>query len=227
MPDPVQGQQTETLLTDDKPQSGGDEAAKAAADKAAADKAAADAANQTPEQKAAAEKKAVDDKAAADAAAEKQGAPEKYEAFVAPEGVTIDETTTGEFGALAKELNLSQESAQKVYDLGAKMTQKASDKFKADIVAQVKKWGDESKADKEIGEAFDENLGVAKLGLEKTGTPELKKLLKESGLGNHPEFLRHFLRLGKQFKNDKTVTGADSKAPATAQGFYMNSKMNP
>jgi len=229
MPDPVQDPQTQTLLTDDK-----SVAAETPEQKAAAE-AAAKAAAETPEQKAAREAaQTPEQKAAAEAAAKaaaekaKQGAPEKYEAFKAPQGVAIDAATSTEFGTLAKELNLSQEGAQKVYDLGAKISKQASDKVRSDVAAAVTQWAADAKADNEIGgEKFDENLGVAKTGLEKHGTPELKKLLKESGLGNHPEFIRHFVRLGKAHVNDKTVLGADGKPSPSAQGFYENSKHNP
>ena len=43
------------------------------------------------------------------------GAPESY-AFNAPEGATLDEAVTGAFGEVAKELNLTQDGAQKVLD---------------------------------------------------------------------------------------------------------------
>lgn len=46
--------------------------------------------------------------------AKPEGAPEKYE-FVEPEGAKFDSAVLDTFSEVAKELNLSQENAQKVY----------------------------------------------------------------------------------------------------------------
>jgi len=64
-----------------------------------------------------------------------EGAPEKYEAFKVPEGVTIDETAATEFGALAKELNLTQENAQKLVDYQIKFQQ--AQNAKLDAIAKL------------------------------------------------------------------------------------------
>lgn len=67
--------------------------------------------------------KAAEDKAAADKLVYDNTAPEKYE-IKAADGMTLDAVTLGEFEGLARELNLSQEKAQKVTDLGAKMAER-------------------------------------------------------------------------------------------------------
>lgn len=202
--------------------------AKAAADKTAADtKAAADAktaadakaaqeaadAKLTPEERAA--KKTADDKAAADKAeadkkAAAQKAPEKYEPFKTPEGVKLDEKLSTKLQAVAKELNLTQEQAQKLADLGVEHGQLLQDTLKSELTKAAAGWAEQSRADKEFGgDKFDENLGVAKKGFAQFGTPELGKLLKESGLGNHPEVLRMNYRIGKALADDKFVQGRD------------------
>ena len=78
-------------------------------------------------------------------------APEEYAEFTVPEGTTLDEQTATEFKGLAKELDLTQEQAQKLLDFGG-------GKLRAQIEAPYKvwnemqaKWQAEVKADPEIG----------------------------------------------------------------------------
>ena len=194
--------------------------AKAAADKAATDaaaKAAADAAAQTPEAKAA--------KAAADAAAAaKSTAPEKYE-FVAPEGTKLDESVVTVFSDVAKELGLPQDKAQAVIDKMAPAI-KARDEA---AIAQVKSdLLSAAKADKEIGgEAFDENVAIAKLAMDAYFSPDFAKFLNDTGLGNHPEMIRGLRKAGIPLKPDGWVHGSKQVVSGDAQSFYSNSKMNP
>lgn len=172
----------------------------------------------TAEEKAAADQAAAD-KAAADAA--KAGAPEKYEDFTLPEGMTASPVLT-EFATLAKELNLPQEAAQKVVDLAGRMQAENVTAVQAQIDAQAEKWGEDSKADKEFGgEAFDENLAIAKTALDKFGTPELKSLLNQSKLGNHPEVLRFFVRAGKAISQDGFIPGR--QGGVSAKSFFDKS----
>lgn len=138
------------------------------------------------------------------AAGVQDGAPEQYE-FIAPEGNQYDQGTIEAFSAAAKEANLSQEKAQKLLET---MSPKLAERQIAQIAEVQKHWTESSKADKEFGgEKLGENLGVAKKALDQFGTPELKSLLEESGLGNHPEVVRFFYRAGKAISEDGFVGG--------------------
>ena len=57
---------------------------------------------------------------------EKPGAPEEYADFTLPEGMEADPDLIAEFKAEAKRLNLSQEDAQKLVDIQAKLAEKQS-----------------------------------------------------------------------------------------------------
>lgn len=140
-------------------------------------------------------------------------APEKYE-LVSPKDTVLDPAVVTEFSGIAKELNLSQEAAQKVIDKMAPLLAKAEGIRGASQVAAMvdkaaTKWATEAKADKEFGgDNFDANLAIANQTFEAFGTPELKALLKASGLDNHPEMVRWAYRVGKQIVPDgKVVTG--------------------
>ena len=155
------------------------------------------------------------------------GAPENYEDFKTPEGVTLNGEVTTEFKTLAKELNLTQESAQRVADLGAKMMQNWASQLTEAIKKMHADWINGTKGDKEIGgDKLDENLAVAKKALDAFGTPELRTLLNESGIGNHPEIIRVFYRAGKAISEERVLTGgAPAPTKTTAQRMYPD--MNP
>ena len=95
------------------------------------------------------------------------------------------------------------------------------------IKAAQDQWTADAKADKEFGgEALAENLSVAKKALDQFGTPELRTLLNDSGLGNHPEIIRAFYRAGKAISEDRFVpAGAGVRtggARDAAKSLYPN-----
>ena len=152
----------------------------------------------------------------AKAPAEAPKAPEAYE-LKAPEGRVIDSEVMASYSQVAKELNLSQESAQRLLDaVGPKMAERQM----AMIEATRNGWADNSKSDREFGgEKLSENLGVAKKALDAFGTTELRTLLNETGLGNHPELIRFMFRAGKAISEDRMVTGAATQAKAGPRSF--------
>jgi hypothetical protein len=132
-------------------------------------------------------------------------APEKYE-LTAPEGFQLEPETAAEFETLARELDLSNEDANKLIPLGAKLAQKIGEQQQAAHVAQVARWLDESKADTEFGgDKFDASVVLAKQAMDKFGTPELKTLMDLTGLGNNPEVVRLFHRIGAAIADDTFV----------------------
>jgi hypothetical protein len=141
---------------------------------------------------------------------EAKGAPEKYE-FKAPEGKEFDADVLTAYSKVAKELNLTQDAAQKLLDqMGPVMAQRQSDQ----IQAVRKSWTEASTADKEFGgEKLSENLGTARKALDMFGTAELRNLLNESGLGSHPEVIRFMYRAGKAISEDRFVGGAAGSPP--------------
>ena len=144
-----------------------------------------------------------------------QGAPEAYE-FVMPEGFELNTEVAGEFEAYARELNLPQDKAQAVVDMGVKLMQSAQTK-QAEAFAQTQQqWRNEVVNDKEIGgQALAENLGYAAKVLD-TFAPDLRAVLDETGLGNHPAFVKAFVKIGKAISEDRLVGGAQ-QTPGAAQ----------
>lgn len=133
--------------------------------------------------------------------------------FKVPEGVKLEGAVFDELKTTAKELGLSNEQAQKVVDLGVKQAQSFQTQLADAHKTQIAQWAETTQTDKELGgDALGENLAVAKKALDTFGTPELRKLLNESGLGNHPEIVRVFVKAGKAISEDgRLVTGAAGK----------------
>ncbi|MCG8999842.1 hypothetical protein LH429_16150 [Laribacter hongkongensis] len=132
------------------------------------------------------------------------GAPERYD-FKAPEGMQFDAAVIEQFSGIARELNLPQDAAQQMLDRMAPALQARQSE---QLAAASEQWITAAKADQEFGgEQLAENLGLAKRALDQFGTAELKSLLNDSGLGNHPEVIRFMVRAGKAISEDRFVAG--------------------
>lgn len=143
--------------------------------------------------------------------------PEEYEKFSLPEGFEYDEGKAKEFGALAKELGLSQDKAQKLVDMYVgNLRQGLSAQVEA-VTERNRGWQEAARSDKEFGGAdFDKNLAIANEGLRRLGTPELISYLEESGLGNHPEVIRLCWRAGKLAGEDHQPDGGNTPGSRSA-----------
>lgn len=171
---------------------------------------------ETPEAKTAREaaEKAAKDKADA--------VPEAYEPFKAAEGLELDPTVMAEFGALAKEFGLSQEKAQKLVDLQSKLALGEDTARQAALLqaldAQAKAWTDQIKSDPELGGAkFDATIQTAHKAMQAFGSPELRQLLNESGMGNNPEMVRLFHKVGLAISEDHIVIPGSDASEVTEQ----------
>ena len=139
-----------------------------------------------------------------DSKAAEPAVPETYDLKM-PEGVELDQAAAAEFTAIAKELKLDQAAAQKLADVGAKMAQRQVEAH----AKLVESWAEQVKTDNEIGgDKLAENLGIARKALEAFGTPALRDVLNATGIGNHPEVIRAFYKVGKAISEDRFVAGA-------------------
>lgn len=150
-------------------------------------------------------------------------APEKYEPFNFGENPAIDPTNIEQFSTAAREAGLSQEQAQKVLD---SLAPSVATKLRADLVRQAGEWLKASEADPEFGgAAFEANKGIAVGAYQKLATPELREILNNSGLCNHPEVIRLFYRIGKMTSQDSGVKGAPTPRDNGFADMYPNSPM--
>lgn len=175
---------------------------------------------------------AADDSGDTDVGGEQTGegsqtTPDTYADFALPDGVTVDESLLAKATPIFRELGLTQEQAQKLVDLQAEQVQ-ASSQSQVDAFNQLMTdWREKSINDKEFGgDKFEENIKVAKSAIDKFGTPELKQLLEEHGVGNHPEVIRFMVKVGKLTAEDVPGAGDNptSKEQDRVSLLYPNDK---
>jgi hypothetical protein len=153
-----------------------------------------------------------------------EGAPEAYADFTLPEGMEVDKELLEEFNPIAKDLNLTQEQAQSLVDLQTKQMQKFSEAQQEAWQSVLTEWNETAKNDQEIGGAeYNAKVATAKKALDEFGTPELLEALDATGVGNHPELIRVFYRIGKLVEDD-TINFGKASAPTktAAQILYPN-----
>lgn len=149
-----------------------------------------------------------------------EGAPETYE-FKAAEGVELDTEALKDFEPVARELNLTNEQAQKLVDAYPKILAGVQQRQVEAWQKQTQDWAADVKADKEIGgDKLTASLSKAQQALETFGTPELKEYLNETGLGNHPELVKTFVKIGKAMSEDNMVSAANTGQRSAAEVLY-------
>lgn len=149
-----------------------------------------------------------------------EGAPETYE-FKAAEGVELDTEALKDFEPVARELNLTNEQAQKLVDAYPKILAGVQQRQVDAWQKQTQDWAADVKADKEIGgDKLTASLSKAQQALETFGTPELKEYLNETGLGNHPELVKAFVKIGKAMSEDNMVSAGNTGQRSAAEVLY-------
>ncbi len=156
---------------------------------------------------------------------DKDGAPETYADFKLPEGAELDAELLGEFTPLLKEVGATQEQAQQLIDLQVKAIGKIAEAQQKVWTDTQDKWKTSAETDTEYGKGkYDESVTLARKAVREIGGPELSKALNDTGMGNHPEFIRFFYRVGKAIGEDSfTVGNATQAAPKSqAERIYPN-----
>lgn len=150
-------------------------------------------------------------------AAKAPGAPEAY-AFRAPEGVALDPAAVEAFAPVARDLNLTQEQAQRFVDLYAGLQARQAEAQSE----QAQRWAEQVRDDPEIGgRHMVDRVEAANKALGRFGTPALAEVLKATGLCNHPEMVRAWAAVGKAIADDAHVAGGHpGPEPRSAESFY-------
>tara|TARA_R110000851_G_C12955545_1_gene553739 strand:+ start:38 stop:679 length:642 start_codon:yes stop_codon:yes gene_type:complete len=163
-----------------------------------------------------ADKKADDSTDGEDTDSSNDDVPETYADFTLPEGMTLDSELLAEALPVFKDLGLTQTQAQGLVDLQSKKAEADAQAQMNDFNQMIDGWKDQSKNDKEFGgDKFEENVAIARSAIESFGTPELKDLLSEHGVGNHPEVIRFMVKVGK-LTQEKNIDGG-GKPPNVSQ----------
>lgn len=76
------------------------------------------------------------------------------------------------------------------------------------LKAERVKWIEAVKADKDIGgEKLAETQRASNLVIERFMPPELRTILRETGYGDHPQFVRFLANIGAAMKEDSGLQG--------------------
>lgn len=148
------------------------------------------------------------------------GAPEKYADFKLPDGVKLEATELTDLQTYAKANGFTQVQAQAVLDRTLKTRTDAETSVVQKQQEAVKQlstdWKAATQADAEIGgDKLTATLATAVKARDAYGSPELIKILNDSGMGNHPEVVRFFAKVGAAMSEDKHVQSGKSVAANT------------
>jgi len=152
--------------------------------------------------------------------------PDKYDLKL-PKDSPLGQESVERIASLSKERKLSQEQAQALLETESDAVASYAEMQKQTFAKQVGAWAEQTKTDKEIGgDNFAKNAELAKRVLDKYGSPELKKALNDTGLGNHPELVRVFTRIAQSMKEDNLVLGGAQGVgkKSIEELFYGNAK---
>lgn len=129
-------------------------------------------------------------------------APEKYELKFDGD-VQLDPEAFASFEPLLRKHNISNEVAQELASAFLSELDRQDSKITELYTNQRSEWAKSAKADKEFGgEKFDQSIAVARRAIARFASPELKELLNQSGLGDHPEVIRAFIKVGSMIQED-------------------------
>jgi hypothetical protein len=151
-----------------------------------------------------AEKPAEEDKAAEpedkdeeDKAEGDKDAPLKLEL---PEELGVDGSDKEALEGFISELNKEGADANKVTEKFVReFTERQQERITEALDAQLSQWAEAAKKDKEYGgENYDENMALAAKAIDKVIGKDFRKVLDETGMGSHPEFIRFAYRVGKR-----------------------------
>ena len=121
---------------------------------------------------------------------------------VVPEGMEYDAQQAEAFSAVARDMKLSGEQAQKLAAYGMNYAVQIADAVNQQRINEINGWAEESK--KELGVDFDHVMQQAAAGLEavEKAVPNIRSVLNYTGAGNRIEMIRMLSFVGELTKED-------------------------
>ena len=156
------------------------------------------------------------------------GAPDQYDYTAAiPEGMQVDQQLADGFSAIAREMNLTNDQANKIAAYGIQYGQQVAQAMQQQLDAEVAGWGEAAK--KELGADFDKTMQLCGAALEavEKQVPGIRKALNETGAGNRIEVIKVMRLMGELVQSDpgKLANLGGAAKPAGSDTWYNNSKM--
>lgn len=148
------------------------------------------------------------------------GAPETYADFGVPEDSLLDANAVSEVLGIAREMDLSQEQAEKLVEI---KNSEFNEMEKA-VKAKGVEWLEEVKKDPELGgQNFEKNAAIASKMMKKFGNPDFDEALEQTQLGNYKGLIKFVVDIGKHFEEDslvKSKASASNEPRDTAERLY-------
>lgn len=145
--------------------------------------------------------------------------PSKYSLeSKAPKEIISQELTEG-FKEKAYALGLSEKAANELYawytETFAQKYQEAQEKMYEQ--ARFQRQEAERVLKEEFGPAFESKMSLVRRAFARYATPELTEAVNKTGLGNNPEFIKLFLRIGEEMSEgpfvDSNTRAPEKKSP--------------
>lgn len=165
-----------------------------------------------------------------------EGAPEAYADFTAPQGFQLNKDAIAKALPVFKELNLTQDAAQKLVNLYAEQSGPAGNQ--ADYEAVRTGWRNEVLKDTSLSTGTDlkpavkEAIGRTVQALGPELSNEFRQVMNVTGVGDNPAFVRALFKLSEFVTEGRPTSGRGpsphgQKAPdagptSTAKAMYPN-----
>ena len=160
--------------------------------------------------------------------------PEVYELKL-PENSSLEAADLDSIAKYAKDNGLTKVQAEALLKGRNDEAAAAQVHYVNETKKQVGLWETELQTDKTLGATFDDTKRIAAAGFDalfpkKTDEKgqvvedDIRKFLKTSGLGSHPDVVRAFYKVGLKAVEDKHLQGGDKggAAKTAAQKMYPN-----
>jgi hypothetical protein len=133
---------------------------------------------------------------------EKMGVPKDASGYKPPEGVPLDQPRWEKWTGHAHKLGLTPEQLTGLATLEAEERQGAVDGARQEWIAGAKQleaeWGPE---------LYAKNVTLAARAIDRHMSPEGKQFLDDTGLGNHPEWIKAWASVGALLAEDGYIEG--------------------
>lgn len=130
-----------------------------------------------------------------------------------PEGMTYNAELEGKFKEIAHQAGLNPRQAQNLRDW---FTAAQAEAFQNETRAFTEtKAQAELALKRELGAAYDGYLAAAKAAIAEYTNPEFVAFLDQSGMGNHPEIVKAFGKIGRELLGESKLKAAGVVQEAT------------
>lgn len=129
-----------------------------------------------------------------------------------PENSPLTKEDLDSHAKSAKERGLTKDQAEAELktenDVAVRTMTRFQEKQTADTKAAQTLWVETIKADPELGgDRYNQTVVEASRAFKATASPELQKIIRDSGLGNHPEYVRQMAKFGRMMGEDTMIAG--------------------